>query len=30
MVTRWEKMKAVERMQDHIDAHLREVITLQI
>ena len=29
MVTHWEKIKAVERMQDHIDRHLRETITLE-
>ncbi len=28
MVVRWEKVKAVERMQDFIDAHLQEQITL--
>ena len=29
MVNRWDRMKAVERMQDHIDRHLKEPITLQ-
>lgn len=28
MVTRWEKLKATQRMQDHIEAHLTEPITL--
>jgi AraC-like DNA-binding protein len=27
-MTRWDKIKAVERMQDHIEAHLREEITM--
>jgi AraC-like DNA-binding protein len=27
-MTRWEKIKAVQRMQDHIEAHLREEITM--
>ena len=28
MLTRWDKIKAVQRMQDHIEAHLTEKITL--
>ncbi len=28
MLTRWDKIKAVQRMQDHIEAHLREPITM--
>lgn len=28
MVTKWEKIKAVERMRDHVEAHLTEPITL--
>ena len=27
-MTRWDKIKAVQRMQDHIEAHLREEITM--
>ena len=29
MVIRWEKRKAVQRMQDHIEAHLNHPVTLQ-
>ncbi len=28
MLTQWDKLKAVQRMQDHIEAHLSEPITL--
>lgn len=28
MLTRWDKIKTVQRMQDHIEAHLTEKITM--
>ncbi len=28
MLTQWDKIKAVRRMQDHVEAHLDEKITM--